>query len=148
MARLKKDRVTLNSLLRRSGVISATGNVLDETANQKRVRQDDEFLQTINTLATRTGPVSEALTAAAREFKGGRGLQEVTGDFIDAIKVAIAQTGPDRVSVGTPGRRPGQPDRRSDQAPQARDREAPGAVGRPTVDQPDQGLQTVLPGAG
>ena len=83
LTRLHRDRATFNSLVQRSGVISTAGNVLDETANQRRVRQDDEFLQALNTLATRKGPVSEALTAAAREFKGGRSLADATGDFVD-----------------------------------------------------------------
>ncbi len=112
------------------------------------MREDDEFLQAVTALSTRAGPVSSALTAAAREFKGGRSLAEATTEFIETLKTAIAQGLLRRFSSGTRTGLPGQPDRRQDPAAQEGDRGATGQVSRrPTVDVTDQGLQPVIPGA-
>jgi hypothetical protein len=167
MRQLRRDRATFNSLLKRGGVISGAGNVLDQNANRQRVGQDNEVLQIVNTLATRKGPVSEALTAAARRLRDGEALGRATQGFIDALKGAVAQGDADRSVAGQAERREGQQPRREDTAPAARAEESarqvapPAPAPKPAQNIPqnipaapertdqgqDGGEQTVLPGA-
>jgi hypothetical protein len=89
--RLKEDRATFNVLMERSGTITGAGNTLDAGANAKRFIESGELMQYVQRQANMKGPISEALTAAARTFKSGRKVGPAVDEFTEAVRSAISR---------------------------------------------------------
>lgn len=83
---LRKDKAVFQRLVAEARRVGEAGNVLDTAANQKRALSDAETLQLVATLATRAGPISDALSEAARALDAGGKLAEVAGRFLEAVR--------------------------------------------------------------
>lgn len=83
--RLREDKRTFRVLNERAGKIEAAGNVLDRTANEERVIGSDEALAILRATAHSSGPVRDALIAAARAELSGSGRGSAVGQFLDTL---------------------------------------------------------------
>jgi len=89
---LARDRSTFQTLVAESDRIEAHGaNALDAAANRERLSADEQASQVITGLATRRGPVSDALTGIARRFKSGDLPRAAAArEFLGAVRAAVA----------------------------------------------------------
>jgi len=87
--RLKEDRGTFNVLLERSGTITGAGNALDAEANAKRFLESGELMQYVQTQANMKGPISDAVTEAARAYKSGGKIGKSVDAVVEAVRGAI-----------------------------------------------------------
>ena len=140
LSRIKKDRQTFKVLADRAETITSAGNRLDSQANAKRLETDSEMQAHLQAEANRKGPISDALTAAARDLKENpRQSKRIVGEFLDAIQAADQPDGGQ--PTGDQGDRDGgrnaggiRPETRQDVEP-------------PATERTEAGQQTVIPGA-
>ncbi len=83
-------------LVREGERLAETGNVLADAANRERLSADDQALELLTRLSLRHGPVSDALSDAARAFKAGEiGRGEAARRFLGDVRRAdLAQLEP------------------------------------------------------
>ncbi|MCB1341366.1 MAG: hypothetical protein KDK24_09945 [Pseudooceanicola sp.] len=120
LKRLKKDVATFNTVLERGGKIAAVGNVLDQDANRAKVEDDRAAMTYLARLANTKGPISDALTEAARALKGGTSIGQVVDGFEQAVRRAVQGGGEPGAGVDQ-GRRADEREsggRQRDDAPQ------------------------------
>lgn len=113
--RLRKDKARFNTLLQRGGEITEAGNVLDQDANAKRMREDATVQEYLTRQANSKGPISDALSEAARAVKGGASAGQVVSGFIGNVRSAIE--GDSQAGKGIPADRREVEPRPADQAP-------------------------------
>jgi hypothetical protein len=104
--RLREDKRTFSTLASRAGKIEEAGNVLDRAANQGRVGSAAEAIGIVEATAHRSGPVRDALIAAARAELSGARRGDAVNQFLaelEGIDLRAAAAG-----VGRDGR-PGEP---------------------------------------
>jgi len=101
---LATDKRVFGMLGREADRIEAGGNVLAAT-NAERSAAAAELQQLVVTLAQRMGPISDLLTAAAREVKDGGRSGEAARRFIDGVAGAIERDGLPRL-MSEPALRP------------------------------------------
>jgi hypothetical protein len=136
---LGREISTFKTLNTQGETITGAGNVLDEQSNQARLAQDETARATLLKQANTKGPISDALTTAARAVKDGTPVAKAARQFIDAFRGI--QDGND--AGASTGRGPeaggaGRGDGRADEGGQA-----------PTAGQVENtpaGQQTVAPG--
>lgn len=139
LKRLKRERGVFATLTRNRAAIEAEGNRLDTAANARRETENAQATQTLQVLANRKGPLSDALTAAATRAFNERGFRGAVDDFVDAVRGAVARGDFDGADVrpagggvdATPEVRGG-PDRPSPGSEQERlaEFDAPGGQGQ------------------
>ena len=79
-------------LLSEEGRITEAGeNILDRAANFERLQDAKDAQAKISRLANTKGPISEALTEAAREVKGGKKAREVTETFLESVRRSLLE---------------------------------------------------------
>jgi hypothetical protein len=88
MKLIQRDRAVFRLLVRDAEKIESTGkNALDAEANSNRLSTDEQVANTLAGLATRHGPVSDALSAIARQLKGGEISRVDAGrQFLDVVR--------------------------------------------------------------
>ena len=86
---LRKDRAVFNSLVQNEKRIEAGGNTLQTDQNAAKARTDGEAIQTLQITANRKGPLSDALTEAAKRFKETGRAAPAARDFADAVRGGI-----------------------------------------------------------
>jgi hypothetical protein len=101
---LATDKRVFALLGKESARIEGAGNQLIE-GNAARSRTAAEMQQLVVGLAQRMGPVSDLLTAAAREVKDGGRTTEAAKRFLDAVSQAIEREGLPRL-MSDPALRP------------------------------------------
>jgi hypothetical protein len=101
---LRQDRAAFSNLVRNAETVEVEGNVLDRSANQRRLDADAEAIARVEILANRKGPLSDALTAAARLYKDTGRPGTATDQFVGAIRRAVADGDFDGIDGGTSGR--------------------------------------------
>ena len=142
--RLKEDRGTFNVLLERSGTISGAGNQLDAEANAKRFLESGELMQYVQTQANMKGPISDALTEAARAYKSGGKIGKSVDAVVEAVRSAI-QRGDGIGGAGRLGRGEAEPAPAA-VAPEPVDA-GPGLFDAPVAsERTAAGEQTLIPG--
>ena len=109
LRKLRQDRQTFRTLVDREGEIQGAGNVLDAEANAMRLDTDEAALQTLSRLANSRGPVSEALSDAARRLKDGQPIGKVSDDFLDSVRNAMDQPAEARAPLDEVGPDPDAP---------------------------------------
>lgn len=122
--RLRDERRTFKVLAEKAGRIEEAGNVLARTANEAKVISNDEALAILEATAYRSGPVRDALIAAARAELSGARRADAVGQFLDALAGidlraaarGVEQGGGDRTGVGV---------ERGADAPEAADGDVP-----------------------
>lgn len=114
---LRRDRAAFESLTRNADRIEGEGgNVLDRQANERRAEQNAQIIALLQTLANRKGPLSDALSNAAREARTTGSYIGATNGFVDAVRRSIAEGDFDRISsseLGRVGDAPAENSRRS-----------------------------------
>lgn len=88
---LRRDKTTFKTLVAEAERIQSHGaNALDTEANQARLSTDEQAAQFLTQLATRRGPVSDALTGIARRFKSGEITRAAAArDFLGVVRGEI-----------------------------------------------------------
>jgi GNAT superfamily N-acetyltransferase len=114
---LRRDRAAFESLTRNADRIEGEGgNVLDRQANERRAEQNAQIIALLQTLANRKGPLSDALSNAAREARTTGSYIGATNGFVDAVRRSITEGDFDRISsseLGRVGDAPAENSRRS-----------------------------------
>jgi hypothetical protein len=103
LKKLRQDAKVFDTLVSNADSIASEGNVLSTDANTARARTDARAAQMIQTLATRRGPLSDALTAAARRAADEGRYANATADFAGAVRRAIEAGDFDWLSPGGAG---------------------------------------------
>jgi hypothetical protein len=80
---LKDEKRSFNVLTNDAGRIEQAGNVLDHGANKAKVVGNEEALAILDATAHSSGPVRDALLAAARSDVGGS--RTAVRDFLDSL---------------------------------------------------------------
>ena len=86
---LRKDRAVFNSLVENETRIVAGGNTLSTDQNAAKAKTDGEAIQTLQITANRKGPLSDALTEAAKRYKETGRAAPAARDFADAVRGGI-----------------------------------------------------------
>lgn len=132
----KDDRKTFGRLNDHADRIQAAGNVLDQAANAGQVASATALEHYLSTQANTKGPISDALSQAARNLHAGKRIGEVTSQFLRAVQGQLgAGRGNGKASGGT-----GAADERPSSA-------EPQADIKPPIEQTAAGTQTVIRGA-
>ena len=101
---LRQDKNAFGSLVNNADRLAAEGNILAKNANQRRAENDAQALALLQALANKVGPLSDALTAAARQARETGSYTEPTRGFIDAVRSAIESGDFQRIGAGDVGR--------------------------------------------
>lgn len=117
LRRISRDKAAFRILVDEAKRIEEAGNRLARDVNVSRLTEDEQLGQIIGVLATRTGPVSDALTDAARAVKGGRSIAAAAEDFAAHVRRRLAEGmdmglrggGDGRGDAGDAGRNAGDP---------------------------------------
>lgn len=137
LSRIRQDRATFKVLADRAGTIAEEGNVLNQEANARRVENDARVQAYLTAEANRKGPISDALTAAARKLKAEpRSLARITDEFVKAAGSAQLDGGRGRLDGATDDRAGGAAE---SLRPEARDT----GVERDPAQDSDRGDQTL-----
>lgn len=67
-------------------ILAAAGNVLDADANQQQLSENERLAMVLEKLAQRRGPVSDALSEAARALKAGESVAKARERFLEAVR--------------------------------------------------------------
>ncbi|RIY03266.1 hypothetical protein D3218_00375 [Aureimonas flava] len=90
---LRQDKRLFAMLGDRADVIEAAGNTLDAAGNATRAVTAETVEAIVDRMARTKGPVSDALTEAARRFAGGSNATREARLFIGDIQSAIEREG-------------------------------------------------------
>jgi len=90
---LRKNKSAFNTLLKNGEAIEGAGNTLDQNANEAQVQQDAKVLEYIQRQANMKGPISDALTKAARAVKSGEPVARARRAFLRDIIGSLQGTG-------------------------------------------------------
>ena len=101
---LRNDKNAFSSLIRNKGRLEEEGNQLAVDANKRRLEDDKKAIALVEALANTKGPLSDALTAAARTARDTGKFTKPTEGFVEAIRRGIADGDFERIAVGDPGR--------------------------------------------
>jgi hypothetical protein len=101
---LRQDRAAFANLVRNAENIESAGNVLDRSTNQMRADLDGQAIALVQTLANRKGPLSDALSDAARLARDTGSYGASTRQFVESIRRAIADGDFERLTSGEVGR--------------------------------------------
>ena len=100
LKQLRRDRTTFRTLVDRESAIAGAGNVLAREANIGRLSEDERLIAATTKLATRKGPVSDALSEAARVVKAGQPINRAVKQFLQAVRTAAQQNFGEGVARG------------------------------------------------
>lgn len=101
MRTLRRDRAAFNLVAREAQRLSTEGNILEGTRNASRAQADAHLLDLLQRLATRKGPISDALSDAARgRISGNVGREQAVRDFVGNVVRAARDGHLDRAGVG------------------------------------------------
>jgi len=101
---LRQDKNAFASLVNNGDRLAGEGNILAQDANLRRAQNDAQALALLQALANKVGPLSDALTAAARQARETGSYTEPTRGFVDAIRDSIQSGDFERIGAGDVGR--------------------------------------------
>jgi len=79
---LRKLKSAFGTAVKQEGALSEAGNVLSTDANVKARTANEALIARLEADATRKGPISDALSDAARQLKAGGSVAAITKSFI------------------------------------------------------------------
>ena len=100
---LRQDKAAFASLLRNAERIEAEGNQLATKQNERRTANDSQAIALIQAQANRKGPLSDALTAAARQARESGSYGQATRGFVEAVRRSVESGDFDRLTAGDVG---------------------------------------------
>lgn len=146
---LRQDRAAFANLVRNAENIESAGNVLDRSVNERRADLDGQAIALVQTLANRKGPLSDALSDAARLARNSGSYATPTRQFVESIRRAIADGDFERIASGEVGRivNDTPPSRRSEvgQEPSLAGFDEPTGHGRAVEQQADDLTREMFP---
>jgi hypothetical protein len=86
MKLLRRDRRVFATLVQEQETLEAAGNRLAADVNQRRATADAQAAEILQLLASRHGPVSDALSAAARRSRDTGNIAEAVREFAGALR--------------------------------------------------------------
>lgn len=101
---IRKDKAAFNNITKNAERLEAEGNVLEKANNQRRIDNEQKTLQLLQALANAKGPLSDALTAAARAARESGSYAGPTRKFIDDVRAAVTAGDLDRLTASDVGR--------------------------------------------
>ena len=101
---IRKDKAAFNNITRNAERLEAEGNVLEKANNQRRIDNEQKTLQLLQALANAKGPLSDALTAAARTARESGSYTGPTRKFLDDVRAAVTAGDLDRLTASDVGR--------------------------------------------
>ncbi len=101
---LKRDKALFNTLVSQGSTIESAGNQLDASANSQRLADDAMVLQYLQSQANKKGPISDALTAAAKAVADGQSIAQARKGFVEAVR-RTSEGGSPESQGESPGRR-------------------------------------------
>ncbi|MDF1769828.1 MAG: hypothetical protein P1U43_13845, partial [Maricaulis sp.] len=81
---IRNNRRVFSTLTREADSIETAGNSLARDVNAKKAQDNAQLEQVLQRLATRQGPISDALNAGARSLADGRRIGDVAREFTGA----------------------------------------------------------------
>lgn len=118
---IRGNRGLFKKAISGESALTEAGNQLDTEANQQRLKTDEQLLALLEANATRRGPVSDALTEAARAVRGGASVRTAAQRFIGAAQRIDAGEAPAVDARGVGAGRDGSAPDGEPQGAQARD---------------------------
>tara|TARA_R110002124_G_scaffold182326_1_gene349741 strand:+ start:2569 stop:5712 length:3144 start_codon:yes stop_codon:yes gene_type:complete len=101
---LRRDKAAFETLVKNAERLEAEGNVLAADANQRKATTDAQTITLLQALANRKGPLSDALSAAARTARDTNNYGPATSGFLDAVRRSIDSGDFESISSGDIGR--------------------------------------------
>lgn len=98
---LRKLGSTFKTAVEQEGTLAEAGNKLKRAANEKAKTENERLAEVLANDGTRKGPISDALSDAARELASGKPISAVTPQFLSKVR-AIAGGRPPRVQPSAP----------------------------------------------
>ena len=99
---LQRDQNTFANLVRNEKTIAEGGNKLETESNKQRAETNGQAKQIIQTLSSRTGDISSALSEAAKRFKETGKAAPAARDFAEFVRGGIERGDFAGVSVEPP----------------------------------------------
>ncbi|MEK9694775.1 MAG: hypothetical protein VW270_03365, partial [Candidatus Poseidoniales archaeon] len=99
MKEIRRDKAAFNTITRNAERIEQEGNVLDRTNNKRRINDEQKTLDFLQALANAKGPLSDALTAAARKAKETGSYTESVREFRNYVGDSIKSGDFERVTA-------------------------------------------------
>lgn len=104
-AKLNRDEMrAFGTVVQNADRLQAAGNVLDAASNQSRMDSASAMRDYLTKEANTRGPISDALTAAARALSGGAKPGEATRQFLAAVERGLGSGGQDSPVRNSGGR--------------------------------------------
>lgn len=104
MKLLRRDHAVFATLVNNADLAEAAGNRLAGEANLRRARNDAAALATLQVLANRKGPLSDALSDAARRAADSGNFAAAAREFAAAVRDAAQRGDLDGLAAGRPRR--------------------------------------------
>jgi len=101
---IRKDKAAFNNITKNAERLEAEGNVLEKANNERRINNEQKTLQLLQALANAKGPLSDALTAAARAARDSGSYAGPTRKFLDDVRAAVTAGDLDRLTASDVGR--------------------------------------------
>ena len=101
---IRKDKAAFNNITKNAERLEAEGNVLEKANNERRINDEQKTLQLLQALANAKGPLSDALTAAARAARESGSYAGPTRKFLDDVRAAVTAGDLDRLTASDVGR--------------------------------------------
>jgi N12 class adenine-specific DNA methylase/uncharacterized membrane protein/predicted kinase len=98
---LRKLGSTFKTAVEQEGTLAEAGNKLKRAANEKAKTENERLAEVLANDGTRKGPISDALSDAARELAGGKPIGAVTPQFLSKVR-SLAGGRPPRVQSSAP----------------------------------------------
>lgn len=108
IATLNRDKKLFGVLATRADVIEAAGNVLDREGNVRRATDAGTIAEIVARLASRAGPVSDALNRAAQRVADGEKPAQAARAFLEDVRQLVERDGLNAL-MAAPELRPAQP---------------------------------------
>tara|TARA_R110002012_G_scaffold22215_6_gene77202 strand:+ start:468 stop:4154 length:3687 start_codon:yes stop_codon:yes gene_type:complete len=89
VTRLKKDKTAFAQVTKNQARLEDEGNQLATEANKKRLIEDGQAIQILQTQANRKGTLSDELTEAARYAKTSGKYGEAADSFVESVRRSI-----------------------------------------------------------
>jgi hypothetical protein len=86
---LRRDKTVFGTLVKEAETVETAGNVLAKDINEQRAIADGQALQILQTLANRTGSISDALRTAAAAAKTD-GYAAAARQFVATVREAVS----------------------------------------------------------
>lgn len=90
---LKREKVAFRTLLANAEILERAGNVVERDASSKAVNAAELVAGLVEKLATRAGPVSDALTRAAAAMAEGAPREKVARTFLSDVLSIVERDG-------------------------------------------------------